>query len=294
MSQSATVFTDYYTQQNELARRFYFTQIKYHKEKHIEFANQNGVKTPLYFRYSPEGIKARLDAIRLIGAFGNKLAVMAGADSPQRISDTSAGILASVSGLDQEFRKLTGVEALHKDEFAQGSSQLVSAITKMYAEKIQQDALKAAIQNGHAAVETILVALQADLKDLSFKNQGMFSTQLSDLAYLYNQGVDARIAAQESKTPMKGPAAAQTSPQFTDTQLLDILGQAQATAALYEGSVSQRPDEVIAAMRKANDDLYEFSMHPKGDNALVALNASLESFNARIKPFVDYYVANRK
>ncbi|MNP41370.1 hypothetical protein D3C76_1350680 [compost metagenome] len=54
-----------------------------------------------------------------------------------------------------------------------------------------------------------------------------------------------------------------------------------------------RPDDVVAAMLQANNDLYAYAINPKGDNALIALNSSLETFNARIKPFVDYYSANK-
>ena len=294
MSESAAVFTDYYIQQNEMARTFYFMQIRYHADKHIQLTDESGMHTALYFKYSPEGIKARTDAIRLIGAYGNKLAVMAGADSPQRISDSSGGILASVSGLESSFAALSGSEATYKSAFAKGSGELVSAVAKMYAEKLQQDALKEAIDTGHSAVNLLLITLQKDLKDFSTKNQKMYNTQLADLVFIYNLDVDARSLSMHSGQPLRNRDT--KKPQvtiLTESQRLALMTQAQSSAALYEGSVANRPDEVIAAMIKANNDLYAFSQNPREKNSLVALNSSLETFNARIRPFVEFYTLNR-
>ncbi|MNF51643.1 hypothetical protein D3C84_329670 [compost metagenome] len=294
MSESSSVFNDYYAQQNELARRSYFTQLKYHRERYIQVRDESGRHSSLYFKYSPEGIKARRDALSLISEYGNRLAVMAGADSPQRISDSSGNILSSYRGLSEAFGRLTGDEAKYKVSYAEGTEKLTSALTKMYAEHIQNEALMAAIKDGHAAVELILLTLQSDLKDLSATNQARFHTQLSDLVSIYNGDVDARKNGQDK--PVKGSLGQNSqvaSQTLAEPQRLELLNQTQTSAGLYEGSVMNRPDDVVAAMLQANNDLYAYAINPKGDNALIALNSSLETFNARIKPFVDYYSANK-
>lgn len=293
MSTASAVFKDYYSQQNELARKFYFTQLKYHKENYIQVRDEAGRPTALYFRYSPEGIKARQDALGLITAFGNRLAIMAGADSPQRISDSSGRILENYRGLSAEFGSLTGDEAKYKVEYAEGTEALTSALTKMYAEKVQNDALMAAVKDGHAAVEKILLTLQADLKNMSATNQARVHTQLTDLAYIYNNDVDARREGQKGSKAAKGVKAEPASEALTESQRLDVLNQAQSSAVLYEGSVVNRPDGIVGAMLKANDDLYAYAMNPKGDNALIALNSSLEGLNASIRPFFDYYATSK-
>lgn len=103
MSESSSAYNDYYAQQNKLARKSYFTQLKYHRERYIQVGDEAGRHSFLYFKYSPEGIKARRDALSLISEYGNRLAVMAGADSPQRISDSSGNILSSYRGLSEAF-----------------------------------------------------------------------------------------------------------------------------------------------------------------------------------------------
>lgn len=291
MSESSSVFRDYYAQQNELARRFYFTQLKYHNDKYIQVRDESGRNSSLYFKYSPEGIKARRDTLSLISEYGNRLAVMAGADSPQRISDNSGNILSSYRGLAESFGHLTGDEAKYKVSYAEGTEKLTSALTKMYAEHVQNEALTAAIKDGHSAVEQLLLTLQSDLKDLSATNQARFHTQLTDLVGIYNEDVDARKNGQ-SKVVKWSKVQASNQP-LAEPQRLELLNQAQTSAGLYEGSVMNRPDDVVAAMLQANNDLYAYAMNPKSDNALTALNSSLETFNARIKPFVDYYAANK-
>lgn len=295
MSSASTVFKDYYSQQNELARKFYFTQLKYHNDKYIQVRDEAGRPTSLYFRYSPDGIRARQDAIGLITAYGNRLAVMAGADSPQRISDSSGQILESYRGLSAAFGSLTGDEAKYKVEYAEGTQELTSALTKMYAEKVQNDALMAAVKDGHGAVKKILLTLQADLKNMSATNQARIHTQLTDLAYIYNNDVDTRKEITKGSKSSKGSkgGVVPASEAFSEPQRLDVLNQAQSSAVLYEGSVINRPDDVVAAMLKANDDLYAYALNPKGDNALIALNSSIEALNAKIRPFLGYYAANK-
>ncbi|WP_408602211.1 hypothetical protein [Pseudomonas sp. PLMAX] len=279
MSKSNAVLNEFYSQQNDLARKSYFTQLKYDKDMPLQLKDDKKRPTPLYFRYSPEGIKARHDAISLISVYGNRLLVLAGTDSPQRISDSAGSIVSRYQGLPAAFGGLSGDEAAAKKVYIENTQKLVSAVTKMYYEKQQSDALLSAINEGHSAVDAILKTLQADILSLSATHQARTNSQLSNLVYIYNEDVDARKA--------------KSSQTFSESQRLDLLNQAQNTAALYEGTVINQPDDVVAAMIQANDDLYAFAQNPKGENSLIALNAAIESFNAKIQPFVDYYLASK-
>lgn len=279
MSKSNAVLNEFYSQQNDLARKSYFTQLKYDSTMHLQLKDEKKRRTPLYFRYSPEGIKARHDAISLISAYGNRLLVLSGSDSPQRISDSSSSIVGRYAGLPGAFEGLSGDEAAAKKTYIENTQKLVSVVTKMYAEKLQSDALLAAINEGHSSVDAILKTLQADIINLSATHQARTNSQLENLVYVYNNDVDAR----QSK-------AKQT---LTEPQRLDLLNQAQNTASLYEGTVINQPDDVVSAMIQANNDLYAFAQNPKGENSLIALNAAIESFNTKIQPFVDYYLASK-
>ena len=292
MSASSAVISDYYTQQNELSRKFYFTQLKYHKDRRVELVDEGGAPTAAYLRYSPEGIKARRDALDLISAYGNQLAILAGADYPERISASSVGIMNGYRDLSESFGKLKGQEAKYKVQYAEGSQDLVAAVTKMYAEHERDKALNTAIVEGYPAANKILVTLQSDLQTFSKMNQFRQSTQFSDLAKIYNDDILVRTAV-SVKAGSKGSSQPAPTP-YSESQRIEILNQVQSTAALYEGAVVNRPDDVVAAMIKANDDLYAYAKNPKSENSLVALNASLETFNARIKPFVEFYAKQRE
>lgn len=293
MSASTTVITDYYDNQNELARRFYFTRLKYDKFGKVQTVEESGINTPVYLRYSAEGIKARRDALGLISAYGNKLAVLAGADFPDRISNSSVAILTGYENLSQAFSKLKGKEATYKSVFSEETKNLVAATTKMYEEHERNKALNAAIVNGYPASSRILVTLQKDMNLFADMDRGRQSTQFGYLACVYNEDVRVK-AGLPLEDGEKHCTVSKTDPApLSESQRLELLGQVQSTAALYEKSVINRPDDVVAAMIQANDALFAYASNPKGDNSLIALNSALETFNARIKPFIEYYASRQ-
>lgn len=291
MSASTTVVTDYYDSQNELARRFYFTQLKYDRTRNVQTVDESGAKTPVYLRYSAEGIKARRDALGLISAYGNKLAVLAGADFPDRISNSSVAIMTGYENLSQAFSELKGKEATYKAEFSKETKNLVAATTKMYEERERNKALTAAIVEGYPASNKILATFQKDMNLFADMDRARQSTQFSQLACVYNEDVKVKAGQKLAKGELSCNGSDTLPAPLSEPQRLELLSQVQSTAVLYEKSVINRPDDVVAAMIQANDALYAYASNPEGDNSLIALNAALETFNARIKPFVDYYVS---
>lgn len=292
MSTSGTIFSKYYAGQNDILRKIYFTNLKYNKDTKIGEIDEQGFKTPLYFYYSPEAMRARLDTLKLVSAYGNKLAVLAGADSPQRISDNTASIISDSATVVTQLEALQGAGSSVNAQYLASAKTLTSALVKMYYENKQSDAVKQEIVSGHDAVNKIFELIRDDLNGFSNDLSSRYKNQLGHLVLYYNKDLNLKASGgvvQTSKGSAKAAAPASTPTPLTDSQRIDLLNQIQTTASLYESSVMGRPDDVVTAMIQANDEIYKYAQDPSGGDSLVALNAALESFNYRLKPFVDFY-----
>ena len=77
------IISDYYETTNDFERDVYLNDCMFNSEREL-LIYENGKPTPLlYGTLSPESIKARADALILIGIYANRLGELAGSDSPQ-------------------------------------------------------------------------------------------------------------------------------------------------------------------------------------------------------------------
>jgi hypothetical protein len=293
MSTSGTIFSKYYSNQNELNRSIYFIDLKYNKNMKVGEIDAEGERTPLDFYYSPESLKARLDTLNLISAYSNRLAILAGADSPQRISDNTSSIVNDSKAIVSQLKGLKSGDPTINSAYLDSATTLFTALEKMYLENQQSAAVKQEIEKGHPAVNRILLLIKNDLTGFSSSLISTYRNQLAHLALTYNKDIALRTGATPGgqKEPGKKPAAgAGASTPMTESQRIDLLNQIQVTARNYETAFLNKPDDVVTALIQANDAIYEFAKDPSGGNSLVELNSTLESLNSRLRPFVDFYI----
>jgi hypothetical protein len=297
VAESGQIFTKYYSLQNETQRKFYLFNFKYNKTLRMEAGDAGGYRTGLYFYYSPQTMKARLESLRLISAYGERLTVLAGDELPKQLSDKGAAIISDAGLIVAKLRNVSPEEAVQNANFLKNTETLGSALIKMYAEHRQSETLRVAIGTGHDAVKSMLLIIQDDLVMFSQQISAKYSNQLAHMVKLYNEQIQASIPM-ESDQAIRVRAREEgrqviPSSTLTEPQRVELLNQIQLTAGLYESSIMNRPDDVVSAMIKANDELYNYSLDPSGESSLEALNLALESFNSSVQPFVDFYVNNR-
>src|SRR5207248_2964390 len=119
-----------------------------------------------------ESIQARLDALKLIGLYGTRLAELAGTDSPATFSSNTAALGANVINLSDTFRKLAGSG---KDKSAASYvgpiSSLVGIVGRLFLERRRDKELVEAIREATPRVSVVTTQLKQDFEDVLIPQQ---------------------------------------------------------------------------------------------------------------------------
>jgi hypothetical protein len=85
-AQVSTALGRYYTEMNRFERDVYLDERLYDPTLEVLATDASGQPTPLLGKlFSPESIQARMDAIALLGIYAERLAILAGAEHPDRV-----------------------------------------------------------------------------------------------------------------------------------------------------------------------------------------------------------------
>lgn len=105
MSTANTTIATYFTGMNAYQRKVYLTGALYDPTIEVS-APYSGPSTGLLPYFSAGSVKARLDTLSLLTAYGERLAAIAGSKAPERFQAGSAVLGTNLTQLSDRFRAL--------------------------------------------------------------------------------------------------------------------------------------------------------------------------------------------
>jgi hypothetical protein len=259
---SVTVIGAYYEDLNTFERRLYLESAALNPREEILFTDASGKPTPLAGRvFSAASIKARLDALALVSAYGRRLADLAGSEAPTKFASNADVLGATLTGLSDTFKGLTGSDSSAKAYIGPVSS-LVGLIGRVVLEHRRDAAIKLAVEEGDKPVTAILDQVELDLGTVV----GPLVTTgekllLAELVNDYNTN-RATLPADERR------------------RRIDRIATASDT---YFKAVASNPVSLVAGLRDAHRALVAYASSPRQPSDLGEFAAALEVFAARVE-----------
>lgn len=265
MTASRSAIETYYLEMNQFERELYLLrrELDGTKPAGVEYMSDRAADDPFVFDdtnfyvngpFTAESIQARLDALKLIGQYGTRLAELAGTDSPTVFADRTAALGTNVANLSGTFRRLARSEptGLSAANYVEPISKLVGLVGRLYLERKRDRALVAAIREATPQISVINYYLKRDFEEIinPQRETGLRQT-IKDLLLNYN-----RNRAKSDRKARK--------------QMLDEINAAVRTYELFRDA---DPSKVVEKMEEANKALFSYanSDRKKTDLTLMVL-----------------------
>jgi hypothetical protein len=231
----------------------------------VQTIDASGAATPLGRPvFSPTSIKARLDALNLVGAYAGRLYDLADTDAPTKFQSAASVLGPNLSKLDKTFQTLQGAADPSANKYVGPISSLVGTIGQMYLEQKRDDLLKKAINDGSPQVDVILAQVRDDM-DHIFSQEVITGSneRLALLITAYNK--DRAKLAYEQRT----------------ARLAEIRAAANEAAA----SVGSAPSNLVSSMMDAHKALVQAASSTAKNKPinLQGLNTALEEWTTQIQ-----------
>jgi hypothetical protein len=248
-SSSASLGT-YFTELNSLERAVYFEDLATDPSKRLEAIDKDGNRTALTGQiFTADAVKARMNALSLLGIYAQRLAELAGSDPGAQFEKNVNALGTSLSNLGETFTQLATPPAAGqkaKDpkaaQYAGPISALVGTIGKMYLDSKRDEMIAEAVNKGSPQVNNILDLLEADLTSVVLPLVNVdLKVELGDAVQDYNNRAKSLNTEQRAT-------------------LLAAIG---LRADAYYAAVEANPIALIQAIRTANAALVKYANAPK-------------------------------
>jgi hypothetical protein len=259
----------YFKEMNAFERQVYLKGVLYNGTVDVG-ASVNAKPTGLLPVFSAASIKARLDSISLLSAYGERLAAVAGSDAPTRFEAGSKVLgdnLNSLAGTFDKLSKKTGTEAdATAKNYVGPITAIIGVFGKIALETKRDAALTEAINKAAPDVEKVLALLESDLKTVvdPLLETGLLQ-QLAAASDYYNHN--------------------RATMSFEQRQA--VLDQIDVLAAKYQAAVTARPEEAVDSIRDAHAALVKYANSSRKPQDLNALIEAIDTFNNRLEPIVN-------
>jgi hypothetical protein len=263
----------YYAEMNQFERELYLQDVLLHPTKIV---SARGTPPTLFGPFNEDSIKARMDAITLLGKYGQRLALLAGTDAPERFASASQELGTNLFNLQSTFRSLDRSGDPTASNFLTPIGTIVGVIGKMILEAKRDKKLRLAIDEAAPAVRTVIDLIENDLNNVIVPARltGHIKT-LQDLVEYYNcldrTGTSSTPASSVCPTP---PVKASL------TERRDLLSRINQSARQYELFKTANPGEAVSSMREAHEALVKYAADRNPKN-LAALVSTLDAFRSR-------------
>lgn len=251
MSETRTSIESYYLEMNQFEKDLYLLQRELDKNLRagVEYMSDRDAETPFVFRnnnlyvdgpFTRESIQARLDALKLIGQYGTRLAELAGTDAPSLFSDHTAALGTNIANLSITFRRLAKSEPtdLSAASYVGPISSLVGIVGQLYLENKRDKALVDAIRQAAPLISVINRNLKKDMEQII--NPQRDSGFRKAIAMLLKNYDDNRLTADR-----KGRK-----------QMLDEI---KTSVRIYELFLDATPSAIVERMEEANQSLLTYA-----------------------------------
>lgn len=262
--QTVGALGEFYASRNSYELDLYLQEVAADPDLQVQTIDAQGKPTPLGKpTFSPASIKARLDALSLVGVYADRLSDLATSDAPTKFQSNATLLGQGLSSLDKTFQSLGGASDPTAHKFVQPVSDLIGLIGQTFLEHKREELITKAITDGAPLVDVVLAQIRDDLENI-FALQVTAGTgeQFAALVLDYN---DARSHLNYEQRMAR---------------LANIKNAYAATAA----SVSSAPAELVNSMMDTHKALVQFAgAHKKLRPKLAgALNSALDQWTGQI------------
>ena len=263
IDKTSFIIADYYEKTNEFERDFYLNECLFNPEKEL-LLYDNGKPTPLLNGIlSSESIKARSDALVLIGIYANRLGDLANNDSPEVFSRNSFVLGDNLQNLGKTFNELSDSD-IDAVQYSGPVSKIVGLVGEMFMESSRDKAIENAVKTGHPAVNKILNQLQNDLNNviIPIQKSGL-KQKISEMSVYYNEN----------------------RKKLTQTRRRTELSRINKVIVQYNTLINSNPSNLIQELKQANDALAEYAESSRTPKDLAELVSVLDKFNSDVQLF---------
>lgn len=282
-STSAAALAKYFRDVNEVERDSYLLSRVYDPSKKIEIyewdaKTKQKLPTPLlYSHFSNESIQSRVDALNLIGLYGERLVALAGSTAPSQFAAKSANLSEPFQGLVGRFKeasaqqKSEGVAVSNADTEAYIGeiTTLVGLVGKTVLEHKRDEALKRHIESGHGAVAKLLDLLEKDVRSVLVDRAMLTGT---------SDAISVAIFYNKNRGPGQELAALEKRKKFMEDY--------KAVLLRYDEAKAGAPLVLLMSMREANDALLKFAQSDGSPKNFAELMQSMENYRAIVEKFI--------
>jgi hypothetical protein len=261
VDKAATVVGAYYTSLNDYERHIYLETAFVDPALEILAVDAAGASTPLTGQvFTAEAIRARTDALALVGVYARRLVDLSGSKAPGELSTGADALGKTLSRLATTFSTLAERDVRAKP-YVQPVTALVGVIGQIYLDVRQERALQTAVAEGAPAVDQILRAIEDDLgAAVDPLKQSGEKQLLAQLVHDYNAN---RTTWSESRRRR---------------QITDI----ERAAKAYSTALVSNPSDVVSGLRDAHTALVAYARSRKTPSDLSAVASALEIFAQRV------------
>jgi hypothetical protein len=280
----------YFTEMNQFERDLYLQDVLLHPTMKVSSRGTNGTPTKpptfgLFGPFSEDSIRARMDAITLLGRYGKRMAELAGSDAPERFNSAAQELGTNLAGLQNTFWSLANAGDPTARNFATPIGSIVGAIGKMILEEKRDKKLRIAINQAAPAVRTVINLLEADLSTVIVPQRlSGNALALQRLVVFYNCAVASASMGQ-------GLCSA-PPPSLSPAERRDLLNKISDATRRYELFKTSNPAEAMGSMRDAHEALVQYAENRNPQN-LAALVVALDSLRASAKQVSDAVIQIR-
>lgn len=267
-NQTISAISAFYSSRNSYEIQLYLSEVAADPSLEVGTTDAAGNPTPLgHPVFSPASIKARLDALSLVGVYASRLYDLANTSAPSDFATAATSLGTNLKSLDTTFQNLSAKKDATANSYVGPIGSLIGTIGKMYLSAERDKLVKEAIQNGGPQVNVILSQIKDDMdKIFSLEVVTGANEQLATAVVAYNRdrktlNYDQRVA-----------------------RLAEIYSLSNEVSA----AASSAPSRLVSSMLDANNALLKSAAASKQDKqmSLASLNDALSAWVSQIQTLV--------
>ena len=263
--QTINVLSSFYASRNSYEIDVYLQSIAADSSLPVQTTDSTGVPTSLGKPvFSPASIKARLDALNVVGVYANRLYDLANTTAPAKFQSATTALGQNLYSLDKTFQSLQGASDPTANKYIGPISSLIGTVGEMFLDTKRDELIAKAVSEGAPQVELILSQVRDDMDKI-------FSLEIITGS---NEKLATLIAAYNTD---------RTKLDFE--QRMARLSEIKAAANEVAASVGSAPTALVTSMMDAHKALVQEATSPPKSriNNLAALNGALEQWTTQIQ-----------
>lgn len=262
--QTIGVLSEFYSSRNSYEIDLYLQSVAADSSEAVITRKANGLTVLGKPVFSPASIKARLDALNLVGIYAGRLYDLSITDAPTTYQTAATTLGQNLTSLAKTFQTLRGAPDPSANKYIGPISSLIGTIGQMYLNRKRDELIAKAITDGAPQVNVILSQVRDDMENIFAKQITTGSGQkMQQLIVAYNR--DRRKLSFEQRT--------------------ERLSQIKAAAAEASASMNAAPANLVTSMMDALKALVQAASSSKKAKpaSLAVLNSALEAWTTQLQ-----------